>query len=353
MTRGFALRYLWARKLRTLLTSLSIVLGVMMVTGTYVFTDTIDSSFEQIFTESNENIDAVVTATETVDAEGGSEPAFDAGPARRGRETEGVALAEGAIADPSVAIIGSDGEPTGSQGAPTFAFSTGDDLFDPLDYEGRPPESDDEIVIDARPPKTRGSGSATWSRSRQDGGERVHDLGIGKLGEVDSFGGASFTVLTLPEAQRIAGKEGEFDQIRSPPAEGVSPRPSARLKLAHRGGDGRDRRGERRVPAAPTSAGFGFLTTALLIFAGVSLFVAAFLIFNTFSITVAQRTREFGMLRTLGANRRQIVGSVILEALRRSACSPRSSGSLSGSGSRPCWVRCSRRLRSTCPSPGR
>ena len=58
----------------------------------------------------------------------------------------------------------------------------------------------------------------------------------------------------------------------------------------------------------------GFLRTALLIFAGVSLFVAAFLIFNTFSITVAQRTREFAMLRTLGASRRQLVSTVVLEA---------------------------------------
>ena len=68
-----------------------------------------------------------------------------------------MALAEGAIADPSVAIIGSDGEPTGTR-RPTFAFSTGDDLFDPLDYEGRPPESDDEIVIDGQTSENEGFG---------------------------------------------------------------------------------------------------------------------------------------------------------------------------------------------------
>ncbi len=317
MTR-IALRYLWARKLRTVLTSLSIVLGVMMVTGTYVFTDTINSSFEEIFTESNENIDAVVTAKEAVESEEGGSPPFDAGVLDRVRSAEGVSLAEGAIADQDLAIIGSDGEPTGLSGAPSLGFSAGDELFDPLDYEGRPPAADDEVVIDKNTAESEGYEIGDTVTLAGKAGTGDYELvGIGTLGEVDSFGGASFAVLTLPEAQRMTGKEGQFDQIAVAAEEGVSPDELVRELGNQLPGSVTIETGDENVQSQRDDIGelVGFLTTALLIFAGVALFVAAFLIFNTFSIMVAQRTREFGMLRALGANRRQIVGSVVLEAL--------------------------------------
>ena len=96
----------------------------------------------------------------------------------------------------------------------------------------------------------------------------------------------------------------------------------------------------------------GFLKTALLIFAGVALFVAAFLIFNTFSITVAQRTREFAMLRTLGANRRQILASVVIEAFVDRAGRRDRSGSSPGSGSRPAINSLFKALGIDLPSTG-
>ena len=133
-------------------------------------------------------------------------------------------------------------------------------------------------------------------------------VGLTQLGSA-SFGGASIAQVTLPEAQRITSKVGRFDQISVAAADGVSP---TELK----------RRIERRLPGsvrvetAQENAdrgsdeirdNLGFLPILLLVFAFVALFVGAFLIFNTFSITVAQRVREFGMLRTLGASRRQIL----------------------------------------------
>ena len=95
-----------------------------------------------------------------------------------------------------------------------------------------------------------------------------------------------------------------------------------------------------------------FLRIALLVFAGVSLFVGAFQIFNTFSITVAQRTREFGMLRTLGASRRQILATVGIEALHARACWARRSGCSAASASPTASTSCSRRSGSTCRTPG-
>ena len=134
-----ALRNLGARKLRTALTSLAIVLGVMMVAGTYILTDTIDRSFDQIFTESNEGVDAVVTSTEVIETDDGTLPPFDASVLRQVNKTEGVAEASGGIADPQVSIIGSDGEPLGGNGAPALGFSTTSERFDPLTYVEGPP----------------------------------------------------------------------------------------------------------------------------------------------------------------------------------------------------------------------
>jgi putative ABC transport system permease protein len=313
-----ALRYLWARRFRTFLTSLAIVLGVMMVTGTYVLTDTIDRSFDDIFTESNAGIDAIVTTREAVETQDSQVPPLPASVLREVRATDGVAEAEGAISDPQVSIIGTDGEPLGGNGAPSFAFSSGSDRFDPLTYEGSRPAADDEVVVDKQSAESEGYEIGdTVPIAGKEAASQYTLVGIATLGEVDSFGGASFAVFTLPEAQRITGKEGQFDQVAVAAEDGVSPDELVRnlSETLPRGVDAQT--GAENIESQQEDVGefIGFLTTALLIFAGVALFVAAFLIFNTFSITVAQRTREFGLLRTLGANRRQIIGSVVLEAV--------------------------------------
>ena len=131
-----------------------------------------------------------------------------------------------------------------------------------------------------------------------------------------SLGGASLVEFTLAEAQRITGKEGRFDEIDVRAAEGVEPEELA-LTLQSSLPDTVDvRTGEQTAAdqAGDIKEGFSFLSTALLVFAGVAVFVGAFLIFNTFSITVAQRSREFAMLRTLGASSRQVLTAVLIEA---------------------------------------
>ena len=148
--------------------------------------------------------------------------------------------------------------------------------------------------------------------------KRYTIVGIVKFGGGESFGGAGAAMLTPAEAQRVVGEPGRFDQIDVAAAPGVTPDAAAR---AH----------PRRAAAhastcapAPQQANkntsdlednLSFLRTFLLVFAYVALVVGAFIIFNTFSITVAQRTREFGLLRTLGASRAQIMRSVVYEGL--------------------------------------
>jgi putative ABC transport system permease protein len=315
---AIALRNLWERRTRTALTALAIVLGVMMVAGTYVLTDTIDRSFDDIFTESNEGVDAVVTTREVVEADDGQVPPFSERILDRVERTQGVAEAAGGIADPQVWIIGSDGEPRGGGGAPSLGFSVVPQRFDPLTYvEGRKPSADDEVVVDKA--SADDEGFAVGDRVQIAGKEAVSEytlVGIATLGEVDSFGGATVTQLTLSEAQRVTGKRGELDQINVAADEGTTPEQLAANLNAALPDSVKAETGTENVESQREDVGefIGFLKTALLIFAGVALFVAAFLIFNTFSITVAQRTREFAMLRTLGAKRRQILTTVVTEA---------------------------------------
>ncbi len=318
---AIAVRNLWERKLRTVLTSLAIVLGVMMVAGTYVLTDTIDRSFERIFTQSNEGVDAVITSKQNIETFEDVAPPFPASVLKQVEAVDGVAAAEGSIADSQVSIIGADGDPRGGNGAPSLGFSVSvpySDRFDPLTYvEGGPPESADQAVIDKASAEDEGFevGDTVTIAGRSGTGEYTLG-GIATLGDVDSFGGATIAVLTLPEAQRLTGKEGEFDQISVAAAEGVSPDRLAASLQAALPNDLDVETGAQNVESQrdDISEFTGFIKTALLIFAGIALFVGAFLIFNTFSITVAQRTREFAMLRTLGASRRQILSSVVLEA---------------------------------------
>ena len=216
-------------------------------------------------------------------------------------------------------MIGADGEPVGGNGAPTFAFSAGDDRFDPLSYgAGGPPGSDGEVALLKATADAEGFELGDMIELAGQTGTTEYELsGIATLGETESFGGATAAVLTLAEAQRLTGKQGSFDQITIAADPGVSPNQLVATLERELPRSLQIQTGEENAQSAQQDVGefIGFLQTALLIFAAIALFVAAFLIFNTFSITVAQRTREFAMLRTLGAGRRQILTAVGLEAL--------------------------------------
>jgi putative ABC transport system permease protein len=315
---AIALRNLSERKLRTVLTSLAIVLGVMMVAGTYVLTDTINKSFDTIFTQSNEGIDAVVQTHQAVETDNGQVPPFSEKVLDQVRAVDGVGAAAGEISDQQVSIIGSDGQPVGGNGPPSLGFSVPPTQFDPLDYaEGRAPQTDSEVVIDKATAEDQGFSVGDQIKVAGKESAKTYTLvGIATLGGVDSFGGATISEFTLREAQRITGKEGQLDQIVVAADADTTPEQLASNLKAAVPNTLEVRTGEQNIQDQrdDVNSFLDILRTALLVFAGVALFVAAFLIFNTFSITVAQRTREFAMLRTLGASRRQILTTVIVEA---------------------------------------
>jgi putative ABC transport system permease protein len=312
-----ALRGLAARKLRAFTTWLAIFLGVALVAGTYVLTDTINRSFEDIFTESLKGTDVAITGRQEVETDETGPPAFPARLLERVRKVDGVDAAAGAVFA-SGRFVDTKGEPIGTSFAPNFISSLMPPRFETLDYvQGRKPRLPDEASLDTQ---TADTGKIeVGDRVRLAGAHeaKTYDVvGLTKLGDT-SFGGAGIAQVILPEAQRITDREGQFDQISVAAEDGVSPeelrdriaRVMPRIVQVETG----DQAAERQ--SGDIAEGLGFLRIALLVFAGVSLFVGAFQIFNTFSITVAQRTREFGMLRTLGASRGQILGTVGLEAL--------------------------------------
>jgi putative ABC transport system permease protein len=312
-----AVKSLWARKVRALTTTLAVVIGVAFVAGTYILTDTTFQAFDEIFADSLEKTSVVISAENEVRQESGEEPSFDASVLPEVERVEGVRTASGQIFTPG-ALFDSENDQIGSQFAPKFIASVLPPDLETQTYpEGRPPRTAQEAALDQSAADEAGVGVGDVLKvASVETVASYRIVGLSKLGDA-SWGGASVASLTLPEAQRVTDKRGEFDQLLVAADPGVSEttlkaRIEAAVPKALRVETAQENT-ERNSDQIQDD--LGFLRIALLVFAFVALFVGAFLIFNTFSITVAQRITEFGMLRTLGAGRGQILGSVIVEAL--------------------------------------
>jgi putative ABC transport system permease protein len=179
------------------------------------------------------------------------------------------------------------------------------------------PRTDGEIAVSKQAAK---AGVRIGDRVRVQGTQRIRSyevVGLTTFGGAGSVGGAVFTVLTLPEVQALAGEPGRISEIDVQAAPGVTQSELKRRVNAQVGPAVLVRTGEEDAQQTSKDLAqiLGFLTQGLLVFGLIALLVGSFVIFNTFTITVAQRTREFGMLRTIGASRRQVLMAVVLEAL--------------------------------------
>ena len=322
MTR-FAIRGLLSRKLRTALTALAIVLGVAMISGTYVLTDSIDQAFDKIFTDIRKGSSAVITGRSAFDLSDGSgvtDPTLDEGLLGEVRELPSVAEAEGSVDSDATQLIGDDGKAVVSGGAPNLGFSiaNGDSDFNPLTLvDGSWPGSN-EVVVDKETAADEDFQVGETIGVQAEGPvERLRVSGIIQFSSGLTIGGATLAGLDLPTAQRLFKKVGRVDEIAVaakpdvPDAELVREieeilPPGAQVKT---GGE------QAQADSDETSEFISFLQGFLLAFGGVALFVGSFVIANSLSITIAQRTREFATLRTIGATNRQVLGSVMVEAL--------------------------------------
>jgi putative ABC transport system permease protein len=321
-----ALRGLLGRKLRAALTALAIVLGVAMVSGTFVLTDTIDAAFNQIFEESYADTDAVVTGPETgISFQGDTTetPPVPANVLDQVRKVDGVDGAAGFVIDEASAkILDKKGKAISGEGAPTFGFGLDTSpeaaRFNPLNLlEGRWAAASNEVVIDVNTADDQDYGIGDTVKVASLGPvESFKVVGLARYGDVESLGTATFAVFDMPTAQRLFDRKASFDAIQAAAVNGVSPETLVDRIDNAISEDVTVRTGTEQADedSGEVNQFMKIIRYFLLSFAAIALFVGAFVIFNTMSITVAQRTRELATLRTLGASRRQVRISVLLEA---------------------------------------
>src|SRR6478609_8261131 len=318
----FALKGMLARKLRTALTALAIVLGVTMVSGTFVLTDSIDKAFNSIFSSVYQGTDATITGKSAFDLSDGSgttAPPFDESLQPKVEALPGVAAAIGGVAA-EAQLIGKNGKAIVFGGAPNLGFSVDPDQpdFNTLTLEEGAWPGADEVVIDVSTASKKDLAVGQTIGVQAEGPvEQFKISGLVKFGSVDTIGGATLAGFNLPTAQKLFRKVGKLDQIRVAGKPGVS---QAQLvseinAILPTGTQVRTGAQQAAEDAKDTDAFVSFLRYFLLAFGVIALFVGAFVIFNSLSITIAQRTRELATLRTLGASRRQVRLSVVLEAV--------------------------------------
>jgi putative ABC transport system permease protein len=314
------LKGLLAHKLRLALTALAIVLGVTFISGTLVLTDTLHNTFSVLFSSVYKNIDFQVRGDPQLGSSGANAVRNELPESLQAtvRRVPGVAAAQGEV-EGYAQFVAHDGKPIATGGAPALGvnFGTDQQMSSLHIIAGGPPLTSDDVVIDA----------ATASKYDFTVGQRVRILsagaprtftisGIAEFGSAGNLAGASLAAFTLPTAQAVLQEPGQFDDIAVLTAPGTS-RPAVQRAIAAILPPG------VQVVTAQTlinenttaiSQDLSFFSTALLVFAFISLFVGGFTIFNTFSITVGQRTRELALLRIVGASRRQVFRSVLAEA---------------------------------------
>ncbi|HEX2699339.1 MAG TPA: FtsX-like permease family protein [Acidimicrobiales bacterium] len=311
-----------ARKLRLLTTSLAVLLGVAFMAGTLVLTDTISRTFDGLFTEVNAGTDAYVRGKTAFDSDFGDQrQRLDASVVDAVRGVEGVAVAEGSVQG-FAQVVDKKGNPIGdpNMGAPTFGANWGDDDdLNPFELaEGRAPKADDEVVIDRATAKAgKFSLGDAATVLTQAGPIREHVVGIATFGGADSPAGASFALFTEEAAQKYVTEPGKVDAVKVVGEHGVDDaelvtRIQAVVPYGAEVLTGAEITAEDQ---SSVEEGLGFFNTFMLAFAFIALFVGSFIIYNSFSILVAQRGREMALLRAIGASRRQVLGSVLIEAI--------------------------------------
>jgi putative ABC transport system permease protein len=315
-----ALKTAFAHKLRLAMTAMSVMIGVAFISGTFIFTDTIDRTFSDLFENIFEGQDVIVASETEFDVGFAEPPPFDESVLDAVLAVPGVAAAEGSVSGFAV-IYDKNDEAIVPMGPPTLGGSVTEDdrLAGAVEARaGREPVAPDEVAIDAGTANDNDLNVGDRVKIQTIQGVDEYELvGIFGFGESDNLAGATFAGFELATAQSLFGLEGQYSSIVVVAEDGVSPdllTASIQQALPD---------GIEAITAADSAAeqsealseSLGFLQTALLVFAAVAVFVAGFIIQNTFRIIVRQRQRELALLRAVGATGGQVVWMVVIEAL--------------------------------------
>ncbi len=315
-----ALRSLLGRKLRFALTAFAIVLGVAMVSGTYVLTDTIKSAFNQIYTASYKNTDAVITEKQAFGNQGAATFGFSESLLAEVKRLPGVAEADGSVTDQATQLVGRDGKAITNGGAPNLGFGVvPNSRFSAVTFtSGKYPTGPNQVAIDKATADKEGfKVGDPIGISIHGPVQQFRISGVAELGGGASIGGATFAIFDLVTGQKLFHKVGRLDTIRAAAAQGVSKQELVRQirPIIPPGTQVMTGTDQAASDSKDTSKQLNVIEYFLLAFGFIALFVGAFVIANTLSITIAQQTREFATMRTIGASRRQILRSVFVEAL--------------------------------------
>ncbi|MER6149168.1 ABC transporter permease [Streptomyces hirsutus] len=314
-----ALRNVFAHKARLLMTVLAVMLGVAFVSGTLVFTNTISDALQKSSAKGFDHVDVAVTA-QWKEAEGdkvGEPHELTSAMVEDSARVPGAARAIGvvtgftAMADRDGRLIGDGFQ---SQGGNYWGT---DDPRYPL-TEGHAPKGADEILIDAETAERTGYRVGDTVRMSVDGPVLEPVVtGVFTTDDGNVAAGGSLALFDTATAQKLFGKEGTFDEIAVKAKDGVSEAAlQAELDKALPAGAVETTTGTQLADdqASMIASSMSGLKQGLLVFAGIALFVGTFIIANTFTMLVAQRTRELALMRAVGASRRQVTRSVLFEA---------------------------------------
>ncbi|MCP9992234.1 ABC transporter permease [Streptomyces albogriseolus] len=314
-----ALRNVFAHKARLLMTVVAVMLGVAFVSGTLVFTNSLSQALQKQSAKGFDHVDVAVTG-KWKEGEGDKTGEYheltrelvdDSAAVPGAARAIGVVQGFTALADKDGKLIGNGFQSQGGN------YWGAEDPRYPL-VSGRVPKGEGEILIDSETAKRTGYKVGDTVRMSIDGPVLEPEItGVFTTDDGNVAAGGSLTLFDTPTAQKLLGRTGTFDEIAVKAKDGVSDTElRAQLEKALPSDAVETTTGTQLADdqAEAIAASMSGLKQGLLVFAGISLFVGTFIIANTFTMLVAQRTRELALMRAVGASRRQVTRSVLIEA---------------------------------------
>ena len=312
---------LWAHKLRFVLTGLAVILGVAFMSGTMILTDTMGRTFDEALATNNDGIDAIVRRGSAIDGESAEvRERVDAATLADVLEVDGVDAAAGSIQG-FAQLVQDDGAVAEQALGATIGTSWIEDTrLNPFQLAaGRAPAASLEAVVDRATVADEG-----WALGdsfvvlAKTGPVELTLVGEAMFGELDGIPGSTMIATDLTTAQELFGEPGHFDSIVVAKSSDVAADELAvhlQSALADEQIEVITGEADTADKQAALREDLRFFDTFLLAFAYISLFVGMFIIYNTFSIVIAQRTRDLALLRAIGAGRGQVLRSVLVEAV--------------------------------------